>query len=257
MSPSNHRHAPRNLRPSGDDAEKALRRSQAALEAGAPEQQARSADRHPRGGARTRSARQPASTGATSAGVCPGAPSDSRDATADPSMPQGMIRSNQPRSVATFSATPWLVTPPASLTPIAPSFSIARPDAGVRRPAGDLDAVGGCGGDQRRLERPKVVIDVAVSRMARDREDTGEPDDRIGDELPGAMEGHRAAPIDLQELGAGGDERFPTLAEVPGLTLAAHRVDGRVLEEQHARRRSAPRLRRASATARWSSHASW
>ncbi len=119
------------------------------------------------------------------------------------------------------------------LDPDRAELVIARPDTCVRRAASDLDAVGGGGRDECRLEGAEVVVHVAMGGMTRDRENPREPDDRVRDELAGAVKGHRAAAIDLQELGARGDERLATFAEMPGLALAAHGVHGRMLEQQH------------------------
>ncbi len=64
-------------------------------------------------------------------------PSDASEATPAPSIPQGITSWNHARSVVTLNAAPWVVTPEASFTPIAASFSSSTqiPVYGGRRTA--------------------------------------------------------------------------------------------------------------------------
>src|SRR5580700_547990 len=76
----------------------------------------------------------------------------------------------------------------------------------------------GTGADQGLLDRPHVIDH--VDRLA-------EPDDRVPDELPGAVPGDLAAAVDV-------DHRGSRVAGRPVELLGplARRVDGRVLEQQ-------------------------
>ena len=76
----------------------------------------------------------------------------------------------------------------------------------------------GTGADQRLLDRPHVIDH--VDRLA-------EPDNRVPDELPGAVPGDLAAAVDV-------DHRGSRVAGRPVELLGplAGRVDGRVLEQQ-------------------------
>src|ERR1700730_692355 len=68
--------------------------------------------------------------------------------------------------------------------------------------------------------------------MTRDREDAGQPDDRIPDQLARPVEGDRATAINLEKLGARRDQRLGPGAEVASFTLTSDGVDGRMLEQE-------------------------
>ena len=115
-------------------------------------------------------------------------------------MPHGTIRSNCERSVFTFSAKPWLVTQREIRTPMAASF--ASPTQMPVRPgnAAGRDAERADGPNQDLLEVAHVPMDVAAIGL--------EIDDRIADELPGAVIRHVAATAGLEQANARRRERL-------------------------------------------------
>ena len=112
-------------------------------------------------------------------------------------MPHGTMWSNMARSGSTLSANPWRVRPPATLTPIAAIFS--SPTQTPVNPASRarLDAEVGERADEHRLERAHVGDDVAQTVAPRRQRD-----DRVADELTGAVVRDVAAAVGADELGA-------------------------------------------------------
>ena len=117
-------------------------------------------------------------------------------------MPHGTNRLNQSRSQSQFRAKPCMVTPRDTRIPIAAIFRSGWP--GTHTSAASLDPDGAdsrvrAGPHQRFLDGPHVGDH--VNRLA-------EPDDRVPDELPGAVPGDLAAPVHL-------DHRRPRVAQRP------------------------------------------
>src|SRR5581483_6958089 len=94
-------------------------------------------------------------------------------------------------------------------------------DAGQSLQARPLDAEGHERADQRLLEVAHVLLDVAAVAL--------QVEDRVADELAGAVERRLAAAVGLDDLDRGvrGDVEFRALVRPP-----AERHDGRVLEEE-------------------------
>ena len=140
-------------------------------------------------------------------------------------MPQGTNRSYQPRSTSQLRAKPCIVMPRLTRMPRAAILrsgprSSARSQTPLRPGhAGGRDTEVAAHADQRLLDAAYVVDDLDV---------VGQRDDRVADELAGAVEGDLAAAVDVDDVGAARVER--SLVRVGAL---AGGEDRRVLEEQH------------------------
>ena len=99
----------------------------------------------------------------------------------------------------TLSAKPWLVTQREMRTPIAASFSVADPDAGQPWHAPGVDAVVGRDANQHLLEIAHVAMHVAAIGL--------QVEDRIADDLAGAVVGDVAAAPGLVDLDAARRQR--------------------------------------------------
>ena len=148
----------------------------------------------------------------------------------------------------TLIASPWVVTPRLTWSPIEPIFARADPDAGQaldRRLASHARRLAERG-DHRPLQPAHVLVDVVAV--------AAQVDDRVGDQLAGPVVGDEAAAVGVAD--------FDPLRFVPGgphrqflrLRAAPAGVDGRVLEQQQDVA-DLPRWRRA-ASRRCSSRAS-
>ena len=119
-----------------------------------------------------------------------------------------------------FSANPCIVTPSATRMPIAAILfsraGVADPDAGASLDATAVDAELGEHVDEDALEPAHVADD--VDRL-------GEAQDRIPDELAGAVPGDLAAAVDVDDGGAVG-------RPLVGVGALAGGVDGGVLQEE-------------------------
>ena len=108
------------------------------------------------------------------------------------SSPQGLMAAKRARSVATLSAKPCSVTQRSTATPIDASLRSRRvPDAGPSRLARRLDAEARQRADERLLEVAQIDVQVALV--------VAQQEDRVADELPGAVVGDVAAALDLEE----------------------------------------------------------
>ena len=121
-------------------------------------------------------------------------------------MPHGTISPKWDRSVLTLSAKPWLVTQREIRTPIAASFSIADPDAGQAGDTGGGDAELRDRLDQDLFEIAHVAVHVAA--ILRQLED------RIADQLPGAVIRDVAAAAGLEQPDALARQRFGRFEDV-------------------------------------------
>ena len=150
------------------------------------------------------------------------------------SMPQGTIHSNGWRSLSTFTARPWVVTPRETCTPIEPILRspAQTPVRGLSRASAAMPSSRSAA-DHRPLERPHEPGH-AVDRH-----------DRVGHELAGAVVGH--APAAVGVLDADALEPVPVLAhgQVGGLGPSPARVYGRVLEHEQDVRELARLAQRA------------
>ena len=119
-------------------------------------------------------------------------------------MPHGTKRSYQPRSTSQLRAKPCIVTPRLTRIPIAailrsgPRSSAPQPHAAAAGDAGGGDAEVGADRDQRLLDAAYVVDDLDV---------VGQPNDRVADQLAGAVEGDLAAAVDVDDRRAAGVQR--------------------------------------------------
>src|ERR1019366_5642513 len=136
--------------------------------------------------------------------------------------------------IADVESDPVLGHPTRQLDPDGGQLVRADPGAGVAGPADGDDAVAPGGGDERALQRPEVGDHVPPPWSAGDGEDIGEPDDRVGDQLAGAVEGDRAAPVDLDAVRSEFAEGRGASSQMAVLSISAHRVDGGVREEEDA-----------------------
>ena len=163
--------------------------------------------------------------------------SSSRLVTSRSVMPQGTIQSKSRRSVVTFSAKPCEVTPCETWTPMAAIFfSGCCRRRCVQTPVQLADALRhhaevAAGADEDLFEQADVV-DRAEVRAFFAGEVAAQIDDRIADELAGAVVGDVAAAIDLVELDAALREEFIAGENVGAVGVAAKREDGRMLEQQ-------------------------
>jgi hypothetical protein len=154
--------------------------------------------------------------------------------------PHGTIQSNGSSELSTFTAKPCLETPclgdvQADRGELAVLDPHARPrDPLLRAPAG-RDALVGEGGGDGPLERRDVLHDVP------------DADDRIADELAGAVVGDLAAAVDVDDVDA--LRAVPVLAhaELAGGRAPPAGVDRLVLEEQERVRDRAGLARGAQA----------
>ena len=111
-------------------------------------------------------------------------------------MPQGTNRSYHPRSTSQLSANPCMVTPRLTRMPSAailrsgPPVVGAQPDAAAPGHPGGGDAEVRADADQRLLDAADVVDDLDV---------VGQRDDRVADQLAGAVEGDLAAAVDVDD----------------------------------------------------------
>ena len=179
----------------------------------------------PRRGSRPGAAR---TTGSTSATVTSRPSSRLSEVTPASAMLHGTNRSNQPRSTSQLSEKPCIVTPRLTRMPSAAILRSGRlPVAGSSarsqtplRPghAGGGDAEVGADPDQRLLD-PAYVVD--------DHDVVGQRDDRVADQLAGAVEGDRAAAVDVDDRRAG-----RVGGTVVRLGALAGGEDRRVLEQQ-------------------------
>ena len=122
--------------------------------------------------------------------------------------------------------------PAGQLTPIAASL-VPPTQAPVKPGRRPRDPVAPGGGDERGLQSPHVGHRVAAPRAAA-KGNARQLDDRVADQLSGAMEGHRAPPVDLQALGPQGAQRLRPRPEVGGSVIAPHRVHRGMLEQEQA-----------------------
>ena len=173
------------------------------------------------------------------------------------SIPQGTTHSNGCRSLATLTARPWVVIPRRTWIPIEPILRASPAGGGSAptqtpvspsiSPASTPEVADR--GDHRPLHQPDVLVHVVGLRQL------AQVDDRIGDQLAGAVVGDPAAAVGLDDLDP--LHPVPVLAhrQLGGGRAAALGVDGRVLEHQHqvgdlaasSRARSSARcIRRAS-----------
>ncbi len=174
------------------------------------------------------------------------------------SIPQGTIHSNGCRSLLTLIAIPWVETPRLTWMPIEPILR-ASPSAAASSgscastmvPCGPSAPTGiggapavqtpvrpskicaptpcvGEGGDHHPLEQADEGVDVGLAAPAGARE----VDDRIGDELAGAVVGDPAAAVRLGDLDALHPVPVLAHAELARVGAAALGEDGRVLEQE-------------------------
>ncbi len=144
------------------------------------------------------------------------------DVTPASAMPHGTIAENARRSQSQFSAKPCSVVARDTRTPIAPTLRAGprlvrwhpHPDRPVD-PAG-LQPELGAHVDQRLLKAPNEIHHI---------ERLGQPDDRIADQLAGAVPGDLAAAVGVDDGGA-------VDRALLGQRAAARGVDRRVLEQQ-------------------------
>ena len=145
-------------------------------------------------------------------------------------MPHGTMRRKKSRSVFTLNANPWLVTQREMRTPMAPIFSrparCLHPRARQSADAAGRHAEIRADANHQLLEIAHVRVHVAPIRL--------EVDDRIADELPGAVIGHVAAATRLVHLDAPGREHLRRRDDVRAGAVRFHaeRDDVRVLEQK-------------------------
>ena len=140
------------------------------------------------------------------------------------SMPQGTIHSNGWRSLSTFTASPWVVTPRDTCTPIEPILRspAQTPVNGARAGLGDDALVAPA--------RPPSPPPSCATKRAT----LVDGHDRVGHQLAGPVVGH--APAAVAVLHGDALEPVPVLAhrQVGRLGAAPARVHRRMLEhEQH------------------------
>ena len=157
--------------------------------------------------------------------------SDAIDVTPRSVNPQGLMRVNHSRSVETFSANPCMVIKREERTPIAqilrgrppcPRGRIQTPEAPAMRPAAMPYSA------TVRITASSSVSMYSLSPMPM----RSEIEDRIADQLPGAVEGDVAAAVDVKEPCAHRFERFAGHEQVFGVPAFAQRVDRRMLHQQ-------------------------
>ena len=112
-------------------------------------------------------------------------------------MPHGTIAENAARSQSQFSAKPCSVVARATRMPIAAILRAGRPPpAGHPHPGAAVDPAGLAGpapahtADQRFLKAPNEIHH--IQRL-------GQPDDRIADQLAGAVPGDLAAAVGVDD----------------------------------------------------------
>ena len=141
---------------------------------------------------------------------------------------------NNDRSVVTLRAKPWVVTQRDRWTPIEAIFAAPHPDAdvllAVAHPA--FDAVAGQRPDQRLLEVAHVAADVAAVGA--------EVEDRIADQLAGAVVGHLAAAVALGDLDPPRRQRRRRGDHVAGRGVPPQGVDVGMLEQEQVLRPRPP-----------------
>ena len=160
-------------------------------------------------------------------------------------MPQGTIRSNHAEVVVAVEREAVHRHAAATRTPIAATLRSGRASSARTRrrcgrgPRAVATPKSAQTRDQRLLEAADVVDDVDV---------LGQPDDRVADELAGAVERDLAAAVDVDDRRAAVDGPLPRLGALAG------GVDRRVLEQQHRVGLSPATTR--GVEPRWVSHAS-
>ena len=151
------------------------------------------------------------------------------DVDTTPGIPHASMRSKSARSTVTLRAMPWYVTPRSTRRPSAPILRgraavRVAPAAGMAVARAGVDAEGGTGRHERRLERAHERADEQAALVERD--------DRIGHELAGTVVGHLAATLDADDLDAAGVELVGGRQDVGRVAVAPERQDGGMLEEQ-------------------------
>ena len=160
------------------------------------------------------------------------------DVTPASAMPHGTIAENAARSQSQFSANPCSVVARATRMPMAAILRAGRalsagthtPERPSTRPVCQPEL--GAHRDQRLLKAPNIIHDI---------ERLGEADDRVADQLAGAVPGDLAAAV-------GVDHGCAVDGALVRLGAPARGVDRRVLEQQQRVRPAGhPRCRPARA----------